>query len=131
MDIFLKLCAAGLIGLILALFIEKEEKHIAVLMSVVICSMLIAASTEFLQPILKLIRQLQRTAALDSEVLSILLKAVAVSLISEFTCLLCTEAGYSSIGKAIQTTGTMLLLYFALPLFSNLLRLISELLGGL
>ena len=131
MDIFLKLCAAGLIGLILALFIEKEEKHIAVLMSVVICSMLIAASTEFLQPILKLIRQLQRTAALDSEVLSILLKSVAVSLISEFTCLLYTEAGYSSIGKAIQTTGTMLLLYFALPLFSNLLRLISELLGGL
>ena len=75
-------------------------------------------------------RQLQRTAALDRYVFDILLKSVAVSVICEIASLICTESGYASLGKVLQNAGIALILYLSLPLFSELLDLVSELLGG-
>lgn len=130
MNIFWKICAAGLISLVLMLLVEKQEKHIAALISIATCCVLIAASAEYLKPIIRLMRQLQRTAALDRYVFDILLKSVAVSVICEIASLICTESGYASLGKVLQNAGIALILYLSLPLFSELLDLVSELLGG-
>ena len=130
MDIFWKIREAGLISLVLMLLVEKQEKHIAALISIATCCILIAASAEYLKPIIRLMRQLQRTAALDRYVFDILLKSVAVSVICEIASLICTESGYASLGKVLQNAGIALILYLSLPLFSELLDLVSELLGG-
>ena len=130
MDDIFNLCAAGLISLVLMLLVEKQEKHIAALISIATCCILITASAEYLKPIIRLMRQLQRTAALDRYVFDILLKSVAVSVICEIASLICTESGYASLGKVLQNAGIALILYLSLPLFSELLDLVSELLGG-
>ena len=131
MNILFKICAAALISLVLMLLVEKQDKHIAALISITICCILFAGTAEYFRPIISLIRQLQRTAALDSNVFAILLKSVAVSVICEVTSLICTESGYSSLGRVLQNAGIALILYFSLPLFNELLDLVSDLMGGL
>ena len=131
MDDIFKLCAAGLISLVLMLLMDKQEKYITVLISIAVCAMLLAASAEFLQPIIRLMRQLQRTAMLETGMFSALLKAVGASVVCEMSSLICMESGYSALGKALQNTAMAVILYFSLPLFSELLDLITELLGGL
>lgn len=131
MNILFKICAAALISLVLMLLVEKQDKHIAALISIAICCILIAGTAEYFRPIISLIRQLQRTADLDSNVFAILLKSVAVSVICEVTSLICTESGYSSLGRVLQNAGIALILYFSLPLFNELLDLVSDLMGGL
>ena len=131
MNILFKICAAALISLVLMLLVEKQDKHIAALISITICCILIAGTAEYFRPIISLIRQLQRTAALDSNVFAILLKSVAVSVICEVTSLICTESGYSSLGRVLQNAGIALILYFSLPLVNELLDLVSDLMGGL
>ena len=128
---FYKICAAGLISLIMMLLLAKQEQYISALIGIAICCMLIASSADFLKPVIRLMRQLQRMADLDSGVFTVLLKSVATAVICEITSLICTESGYSSLGKVLQNSGIALILYLSLPLFSELLNLISELLGGL
>ena len=130
MNIFYKVCALALISLVLMLLLEKHEKYIAALIGIAVCCMVAAIASDFLQPIIRLMRQLQRTAAIDSNVFAILLKSVGISVVCEITSLICTESGYGSLGKVLQNTGITLILYLSLPLFSELLDLVSELLGG-
>ena len=130
MNVFFKICALALISLVLMLLLEKHEKYIAALIGIAVCCMVVAMASDFLQPIIRLMRQLQRTAAIDSNVFTILLKSVGISVVCEITSLICAESGYGSLGKVLQNTGITLILYLSLPLFSELLELVSELLGG-
>ena len=131
MDILLKACAAVIVSLVLLLILEQRDKHVALLLCVAICCMLIIVWADFLQPIVLFFRQIQRTAALDSSVLSILLKSVGITLICEITSLICIESGYGSLGKVLQFMGMAMVLYVSLPLFHSLLDCISQMLGGL
>ena len=131
MAIIFKLTAAVVVSLVLLIILEKGEKHIAVLLSVAICCMSIAVSAEFLRPIVKLIKQLQRSAEMDGYFLSQLIKAAAAAAICEITAVLCTESGYSSLGKTVQRVGNFVILYLSIPLITALMDLITDILGGL
>ena len=61
----------------------------------------------------------------------ILLKAVGEGLVSEVGALLCTDSGNGSLGKLLQLLGSAVVLWLSLPLFTMLLELIQELLGGI
>ena len=130
MNVFFKICAAAIVSLVLMLLLEKQEKYIAALIGIAVCGMLFVMAADFLQPIIRLMRQLQRTAALHSDVFAILLKSVGVSLICEIIALICTESGYGSLGKVLENAGIALIFYLSLPLFTELLDLVSEFLGG-
>ena len=71
MDLFLKISAAAILSLVLLLILEKQEKHIAVLLCITVCCLIAAASFEILQPVVKLIQQLQRTAKIENEPIKI------------------------------------------------------------
>ena len=131
MEILFKVSAAVLICLVLLLILDQQQKHIAILICIAICCMIIAVSVDFFQDILRMIRQLQRTAGLDGSILSILMKSVAVALICEITSMICTESGYGSMGKVLQFLSMAMIIYFALPLLDTFLELVSDLLGGL
>lgn len=130
MDTVLKIVAGVMVSLILLVVLERGEKHTATLLTLVICCMVATLSTEFLQPIIQLIKQLQRTAEMDSFFLSQLIKAVATAVICEITGTLCTEANYASLGKTLQYVGTSVILYLSIPLITELMELIADLLGG-
>lgn len=131
MDTLFKLCAAVMVALVLLMLLEHREKHIAVLLCVVICCIMITVSVDFLQPIIQLIKRMQRTAALDSTLLALLMKMVAIAVTCEITAMICAESGYGSLGKTLQYSSMIIILHLSIPLFSRLLDTVAELLGGI
>lgn len=131
MEILLKLSAAALLTVVLLLILEKQEKHIAVLLCIFVCCMIVVATIDILQPVRTVIKNLQQTAEIDGSMLSVLLKSTVTAVLCEITGTVCAEAGYGSLGKALHFTGICTILYLSMPLFSSLLELITQLLGGL
>ena len=131
MKVYLQCVGAVLIGLIVILALGSKGKEFSVLLSVGVCTMGCIALLRYLEPVIEFIHQLEQAGGLDAPVMKILLKAVGVGLISEVGALLCADSGNGSLGKLLQLLGSSVVLWLSLPLFTMLLELIQELLGGI
>lgn len=131
MKVYLQCVGAVLIGLIVILALGSKGKEFSVLLAAGICAMGCIVLVGYLEPVIEFVRQLEQAGGLDAPVVKILLKAVGVGLVSEVGALLCTDSGNGSLGKLLQLLGSAVVLWLSLPLFTMLLELIQELLGGI
>lgn len=131
MKVYLQCVGAVLIGLIVILALGSKGKEFSVLLAAGICAMGCIVLVGYLEPVIEFVRQLEQAGGLDAPVVKILLKAVGVGLVSEVGAMLCTDSGNGSLGKLLQLLGSSVVLWLSLPLFSMLLELIQELLGGI
>ena len=69
-------------------------------------------------------------AGVESDHIMILLKALGICLVTEFTCDTVTEAGMLSLSSNISFAGKITALMTALPLFRELLKLISDMVAA-
>lgn len=130
MDVFWKGIGAVIITLILALNIGSREKDLAVVLTVAVCCMGAAAAISFLKPVLELMARLETAIDLDSGILNILLKGVGIAFVAEITELICSDAGFGSLGKVAQLLGHCSILYLSVPMITDLLSLLQGILGN-
>lgn len=131
MSTFMKAAGLILLAVILGLAIGKQWKEAALLLSVCACCMVLSAAMVYLKPVVELMEQLQNQAGLDPSMLEVLLKVVGIGLISEIAALICTDAGNASLGKAVQILASMVILWLSVPLFTELMKLVTQILGGI
>lgn len=118
-----------LIGLILSLVLGKQSRDMSLLLTLAVCVLVCLGALEFLEPLMELLRELRRLGGLDSEAVSILLKAAGISLLSELAGLLCADCGESALGKVLQILSNAAILWLSLPLFRQIIQLIGEVLA--
>ena len=128
MDIFLKTTAGVLIALILTLVLSKQGKDFSLLLTILVCVIVSAAAINYLTPVITFFERLQNIGKLDTEFLEILLRAVGIGLLAEITGLICSDAGNAAMGKTLQFLASGVLLWMSVPLFTNIIDLIEELL---
>ena len=131
MDGFLRCCAAVLLSLIMILTLGGKGKDISALLGLLVCAMTLMMAMRYLEPVLEFIQTLSKVGNLNQNLTSILLKAVGIGLISEITCLICSDAGNASLGKTLQILSTSVILWLSIPLFTMVLELVQGLLGEL
>ena len=129
MNMFLKASAVVLLAVILWLCLNKHSKDMAVLLSLAVCAGVLIAAIAVLQPVIDFFGQIQKIGSLDSNLVSVVLKAVGIGLISEICVLVCKDAGNESIGKTLQIMATAVILWMSIPVFEQLLSLLEEILG--
>ncbi len=129
MDEFWKASAAALLTVVLVLSLGKREKDISVLLTMAVCCMVTVTAITYLEPVLDLLWELESMANVQGGMMEILMKAVGIGLVVEIAGMICTDSGNSSLGKTIQTLGTVVILYLSIPLFRGFLTLIQEILG--
>ena len=128
MDIFIKSAAGTLVALIMYLILAKQGKDISVLLVVAVCCMLATAAMQYMEPVITFLNRLQQVSNLDSAILQIILRAVGIGVLAEITSLVCTDAGNAALGKTLQFLAVGLVLWLSLPLFTELIDLIEEIL---
>ena len=128
MDIYLKSAVGTLITLIMFLVLSKQAKDISVLLSVAVCSILATAALRYFEPVITFINRLQQISNLDSDMLMIVLRSVGISLLTEIMVLICTDAGNAALGKSLQLLSCIVVLWISIPLFTQILDLIEEIL---
>lgn len=121
--------AAVLLTIILGLALGKQGKEAGLLLTLAVCCMVGVLALTYLQPVIEFVRQLQATAMLDSGMLEILLKAVGIGLVGEIAGLICADTGNSALGKSLQMLSAAVILWLSLPLLTELLELVQQILG--
>jgi len=129
MDIIFKTVGIAMATVVLSLFLAKQNKDVAVLVSLAACCAIMVFAGHYLETILSFIRNLKVLGNLNDSFLRILLKSVGIGLIAEIAALICADAGNSALGKTIQITAIGAILWTALPLLSELIEMMSQILG--
>lgn len=127
MDIF-RIIGIGLLTCIAALIIKqiRPEFYIVVVIagSIVILFMII----DKLKTVFDYFLTIFNKTNLNYELWSNMLKIVGVGFLTEFASGICVDTGNASIGEKIVIAGKILILCLALPIISNLLNVIIEIL---
>lgn len=131
MSIFLKAAAGILLAVIFILILSRQEKDLGLMLIIAVCCMVISAAFTFLQPVKDLLNHLQTVGQLKSDTLTIIMKAVGIGLITEVTCLICSDAGNAALGKTLEFLSSAVILWLSIPLLNELLELLDNILGAI
>ena len=128
---FLQAAAVAMVAVIMWLILSKYGKEYALLLSIGACTLILLSVFRFLEPIVDLLGQLQTLGNIQSQWLSILLKAVGIGLITEMGSLICADTGNAALGKTLQILGTVAVLWLAIPLLNGVIDLLEQILGDI
>jgi len=131
MDAFLQCCGAVLRAVILILTLGGKGKDIASVLALFVCTLTLLAALRYLEPVVDFLDTLAQIGNLDRSLISVMLKAVGIGIVSEIASLICGDSGNGSLGKALQILGTAVILWLSIPLFTMVLELIQTMLGEL
>lgn len=131
MDIYFKALGAAMISLVLILTLSGTGKDYGILLMILASCLIICASFAFLSPVVVFFQDLTSMIHLDSELFSILLKTVGISMVGQIAALICADCGQAALGKTLQLMTNILILWLTLPLLQAMLDLIKEILEGL
>lgn len=128
MDGFWKAAALMILTIILGVSIGKSEKEFTVVLSVTACCMVVMIAMQYLSEVITFLWKLEDSFIDSFPYLETLLKITGVALVTELTGMISTDAGNSSLAKAMQILGISVILFLSLPLFESLLTIVQELL---
>lgn len=131
MVLYLQICGAVLLAVILVLTLKSTAKDIGTVLSVGVCCIVALAALQYLKPVLTFLQTLESLGRLDDSLITTMLKATGIGIISEIANLVCKDAGSESMGKSLQLLGTAVILYLSMPLFTALIELLQKILGEL
>ena len=130
MDIYIKAVFVILVCTVICLVLTKQGKDFSVLLILCVCCLVVGAAISYLRPVVELMERLTQIGQLNASLLTILLKAVGIAILSETTALVCKDAGTGSMGKALQILASAVILWLSIPLLSELIDLVEKILGN-
>lgn len=131
MTLYLQVCGAVLLAVILVLALKSHSKEIGALLAIGVCILTALAALNYLEPVLTFVQALENLGGLDGSMVTTLLKVTGIGIITEIANLVCKDAGNESMGKSMQLLGTCVILYLSMPLFTALIELLQKILGEL
>jgi len=129
METFWKAIAVIILTVILGVTLGKTEKDISVVLSVTACSIIMIIAMQYLEEVIAFLWQLSSKESEQIPSIIIILKITGVALVTELTTLISSDAGNSSLGKAVEILGNAAILNLALPLLETFLTILQELMG--
>lgn len=130
MDIFIKASAVVLVTVVMCLTLSKHGKDYSVILVICVSCMIAIAAMGYIQDILAFIDRLVNAGNLNKDLIGILFKAVGIGLLTEITSMICVDSGNSTLAKSIQLMSSAVILWLCIPLFTQLLDLVEEVLGA-
>lgn len=121
------ICGAAIVTAVLALTLRSQSPHSAMLLSVSAGAIIILSLLKHLPDTLSGIQSLLADGGIDTADIAILLKVMGICFVTEFTCDCVTEAGLLSLSTNISFAGKILVLLTSLPLFQNIITVITTL----
>lgn len=118
-----------LLTCILIIITGKQNKDIALILSIAGTIAVSAISVSFLTPVIDYMKQLSQAASFSTAHLNVLMKATGVGLVAELAATVCSDSGNSSLGNVIRLMSSAVILCLSVPVFQALMKLIGSILG--
>jgi len=123
-----KIIGVGLITLVCYVIVKPIKPDIAIFISLAGSCIIFIFCIESLSEIIFSVTNLVEKTGINKNLFSIILKIIGVGYLVEFASSLCAEAGASSISDKIVIAGKVYILVLSLPIITNLLNIIVEIL---
>lgn len=130
MEDLLKICVVGLLGVLFATVLRRQNGEIAILLTLAVCAVIALSLVAIARPVVDFLTKLQNMAQIDRALMTPLLKAIGIGLLTQIGATVCGDAGENAVAKLIELCGSFLALYTTLPLLEAVLDMISAMSGG-
>ena len=119
------LCAA-----MLAVLLRAQRPELAMCLGLAAAAAVAILLVRQIAPLISAMRRLLTMTALPTEGFGVVLKAAGVCLLTQITADTCRDAGETALASKAELAGRVLMLMLAVPLFEELLSLVTALIGG-
>lgn len=126
MEVF-RLIGVGVITAITALIVKQIKPEVSIIITIAGGILMILMLVESLTGIFNVFNSLIEKTGLSNGLFSIILKIIGVGYIAEFSANLCYDAGANSIADKILFGGKIIILALAVPIVSNIINILAEL----
>ena len=123
-------CAASVIASVLAIILRKNNTEYSIILTVLTCVILITYILGAVTEAVNGVKDLFSQTNLNTSYLTVILKSVGICFLTEFCSDTCKDAGQAALSNIVLYSGRILVILTSLPLFSELLLLVTELTGG-
>lgn len=130
MQSFLQAAVLGVLAAVLATLLKRNSKDLALVLTIAACCIIGVLVVRTAKPIVDFLGRLQGMTGLDAELMTPMLKAVGIGLLTEIAAGVCADAGEGAIGKLVELAGGLLALSVALPLLEAVLQMLKTMGGG-
>ena len=117
MDQVWKGAALCLTGAVLAAVLKKKTPDLALLLSLAVVAVVIAALMRIIDNIVTVMEHIMRLGNLPAELFGPLLKTVGIALVSRLGSDLCRDAGEGAMASVLEFSGSLGGIVVSLPLF--------------
>lgn len=129
MDI-VAICVVSVVAFIFSLSLKKYHPSISLIIVLFTSVMILLYLLDYFGEVTAYIKELFNSVNINYEYITLLLKCTGICFITEFTCDMCKESGYTSLSSQISLAGKVITLIMALPLFREVLSISLSLAGA-
>ncbi len=126
----ISICALAIISAVLSLALKRHNSELSILISIGATVVILLSVIQYVLNSIDTVSTILVQANINSEYIMILLKVMGICFITEFTCDCTKEAGLLSLCSNIALAGKILVLITALPMFEQVLSVVTSLSGG-
>ncbi len=116
----LRLLAIGLITALLSLFLRQQKNPLALPVSLGGGCLLLFYAVPYFRDVLGLVGEFSARTGLDSAYVSMLVRIIAVTFLTEIAASLCRDAGESALAQTLEGCGKLLILGMSMPVITAL-----------
>ncbi len=124
----IKACLFGICGVLLAMQFKSEKSEYGLYIVLLVSIVLGFLGLSGLSPVLEVLDKMEAMMNLNKGYLTIFMKIIGISYLSEFACTLCNDAGYGSLASQIEMLGRITILSMSAPVLLALLDMIGKIL---
>ena len=129
MDAIITIGAFSVVAAVAALLVRQQTSALGLVLSLAACVLILSFGSQVIRPILDLLRRIRDLSGIQTEIAAPMLKVIGIGILTKLSEAVCSDAGETSIGKAVTMTGTLMAVYVSLPLLSSVLDLLEEMLA--
>ena len=128
MDIIFKIIGIALITVVASLIVKPVRSDFAMIITLVGGIIVLALLLSSISSALSLISGIANKTGVNGTLLSLVFKIIGIGYLTEFSAIICADAGSSSLGDKVLLGGKIVILVMSLPIITNILSIVMELL---
>lgn len=124
----IKISGIVIVSLLLIIFLKESKREFAFILSIAVSVILFVTLINDFQGIISAVNNLTNSVENISNYISLLVKILCISLLSQFVIDLCRDAGENALASQTEIASKILILVMTLPLFESVIEIITGLL---
>lgn len=124
----IQIALVGLVAVILAIIFKKGKEEYSLYISIGACALILIWGFSKLEVIFDAIEQLQGYIKVNKSYVTILIKIIGITYVTEIASSLCKDSGYQAIADQIELVGKLTILAISMPIMLAILDTIDNLL---